>query len=308
MKLIILYENKQWMPPITDALNKKEIPFELWHIEDLPYIDVTVPPPEGVFFNRMSPSAHHRGSLHFVEHTCEILHWLEQANCRVINPSPLWRLEVSKWQQYQLLNRSGVRTPKTIAAFNQKSILSAARMLGYPVILKHNCGGKGLGVIKFDSDKTLSNYLCSSSYQASPDGIILVQQYIVTSEPYIVRAEFIAGQFTYAVKVNTEHGFELCPADSCAAQEQFCPTLDNNRFSIIRDFNHPVISSYLKLVHQLNIDVAGIEMIFDKDQLPYTYDINFNTNYNQKAEQKAGVSNYDLLAGFLANTLAQQKS
>ena len=136
----------------------------------------------------------------------------------------------------------------------------------------------------------------------------LIQQYIKPKEPYIIRAEFIAGQLTYAVQISTEQGFELCPADSCAAEEHFCPTSDNNRFRILKHFKHPEITTYLDLIRLLTIDIAGIEMIIDERHLAYTYDINFNTNYNCKAEQIAGISNYDYLVEFLARTLEQQTS
>ena len=102
MKLFILYENKNWMPPITDALKRKNIAFELWHISNMTSIDLTRPPPKGVFFNRMSPSAHHRGYAQTIEHTFEILNWLEQAGRRVINPSPLWRIILNLTAIYHL--------------------------------------------------------------------------------------------------------------------------------------------------------------------------------------------------------------
>ena len=43
--------------------------------------------------------------------------------------------------------------------------------------------------------------------------------------PLITRAEFIGGQFIYAVEVDTSDGFELCPADACAVGEAFCPAI-----------------------------------------------------------------------------------
>ena len=71
------------------------------------------------------------------------------------------------------------------------------------------------------------------------DGLHLLQQYVQARRtPVITRAEFVGGKFMYAVEVDTSEGFELCPADVCAAQAmRYCPAGDEPRakFTIIDD-------------------------------------------------------------------------
>src|SRR4030095_3315770 len=97
----------------------------------------------------------------------------------------------------------------------KQHLAEAAANLGFPVILKHNRAGKGLGVRLFLSAAALAEHLASDDFQESVDGIMLVQRYIQAPAPFITRVEFIGGLFLYAVRVDTSQGFELCPADAC---------------------------------------------------------------------------------------------
>ncbi len=52
-----------------------------------------------------------------------------------------------------------------------------------------------------------------------------------------------------------------------------------------------------------NIHVAGIEHIVDEQGTIYTYDINTNTNYNPRAEGRAGRSGMRAIAELLNGEL-----
>jgi hypothetical protein len=95
------------------------------------------------------------------------------------------------------------------------------------VILKHNRGGKGLGVRLFLTPPALAEHLNGGDFIESVDGITLVQRYVKAPAPFITRVEFVGGQFLYTVQADTSQGFELCPADACqtdlAASMGACP-------------------------------------------------------------------------------------
>ena len=132
-------------------------------------------------------------------------------------------LETRKAEQYMLLQKHGIRTPKTLLAVGKAQIARAALALNeWPLIVKPNRGGKGLGVQLFHSLTELNAFV-ESHDEISLDGITLVQQYIKPAEGTITRLEFIDGKFYYAVKVDASGGFELCPADFCAIDDAFCP-------------------------------------------------------------------------------------
>src|SRR5690606_24199285 len=81
----------------------------------------------------------------------------------------------------------------------------------------HNQGGKGLGVRRFDDHAAFAAYVEGDDFEEAADGITLLQELLIAAEPAITRAEFVGGEFVYAVRVDTSQGgFELCPAEACA--------------------------------------------------------------------------------------------
>ncbi|MCH9670653.1 MAG: alpha-L-glutamate ligase [Gammaproteobacteria bacterium] len=285
----LLHENPEWIAPLERALDVLGTQYEVWDIS-AGSIDLAAPPPPGVFYCRMSASAHTRGHPHAAQYASAVLQWLEHHQRRVVNGSRSILLEVSKVRQYMAMTAAGIRVPHTRVAVGREHVMAAADGLPYPLIVKPNQGGKGLGVQKFESRDALETYVDSDELDAGPDGTLLVQEYIQPAEPFIVRNEFVAGKHLYSVRVDTTDGFELCPADACAIDDVACPVGENAsaRFEILGTFSPPEIQRYEALLANHGIEVAGIEMIFGADGNTYTYDINVNTNYNEEAEALAG--------------------
>ncbi|TFB19566.1 alpha-L-glutamate ligase [Filobacillus milosensis] len=303
-KVYIIHENAEWTQPLLEELDQLNVPYEDWHL-DQGVIDLSEEPPEGIFYNRMSASSHSRGHRYAPELTSTVLAWLESHGRTVLNGSHALDLEVNKARQYAALDRHGIKTPKTVVTVGKKQLIEAAKKMEAPFITKHNRAGKGLGVQLFNDEDALKEYVNSTVFETPIDGITLLQQYIESEDSTITRCEFIDGKFLYAVRVDTSEGFELCPADVCSIDDQFCVTTENTRekFKIIKDFNDPIIEKYEAFLKDQQINFAGIEFIRDKNGELYTYDINTNTNYNSDAESKAGMYGMKELAEALANRL-----
>jgi hypothetical protein len=299
-KIYVLHENAEWVKPLRAAFQRIGAPFEEWFL-DQGILDLRAPPPEGVFYNRMSASSHTRDHRYAAEYTGAVLAWLERHGRTIANNGRALQLEVSKVAQYQALARFGILTPDTLAVVGRGNIRAAAERLGFPLILKHNRGGKGLGVRLFLSQAALDEYLANPTEPEPVDGITLVQRYIAAPEPSITRVEFVGGRFLYAVKVDTSAGFELCPADACQVDTAInCPTVaPADRFRIIEGFDSPLIPRYQEFLAANGIHIAGIEFILDKDGRAYTYDVNTNTNYNPDAEARTGKSGMLAIARYL---------
>lgn len=295
MKVYVLYENPDWMPPLRRELRRASLPFEEWFIQD-GHVDLNCEPPPGVFINRISPSSHTRGHGDSIFFTREILAWLESYGRRVINGSRAFALEMSKVGQYAMLRRANLRTPMTVAVSgNRETLREAGDAMDLPFITKHNCGGKGLGVQLFRTREAFREFVASGSYEKPIDHIMLLQEYIVAPEPFITRVEIVGQEFLYAIKVDTSHGFELCPAESCEIGETFCPTTDADEptpvnrqtlFSLREGFNDPIIEEYRAVMRENEIDVAGFEFIEDAQGNKFTYDINCTTNYSSAVEDR----------------------
>ena len=159
---------------------------------------------------------------------------------------------------------------------------------------------------RFRDVGALGGYVRGADFEAPIDGITLIQEYIEAPEPFITRIEFVGARYLYAVRVDTSEGFELCPADACRVDDQFCPAdgADGGLFEILKGFESPLIEPYRRFLAANGIEIAGVEFILDGNGVAYTYDINTNTNYSPEAETRAGVSGMGAIADFLGRELA----
>jgi hypothetical protein len=309
----VIHENAAWLEPLAKALDRRRLPWRDWFL-DRGVFDLSRPPPEGVFYNRMSASSHTRGHRYAAELTASVLAWLERHERRVVNGSRALDLEISKARQYAALESAGIRTPLTILVAGKELLVETAqqRFGGEPFILKPNRGGKGLGVRLFHTAAALGGYLDGPDYEPPADGLHLLQQYVRAPSPLITRAEFIGGRFVYAVEVDTSDGFELCPADACAVGDASCPAgpaaepdQPRAKFTIVDDIDPDLKRRCEAFLAANGIGVAGIEFIADRAGTVYAYDVNTNTNYNPDAEARAGRSAMDALARHLGTELAR---
>ena len=317
--VFLIHENKDWSEPLEKCLHEIGLPYVEWYMVNR-FINMSTAPPDGIFYNRMSASAHSRGHRYSPELTAGLLAWLESNDRLVINGSNAIRLELSKMVQYSALKEVDIQVPRTIAAINHSGILEAAEFLRYPIITKHNRAGKGLGVKLFHSEIELKEYVFGGVFEPSVDGITLVQDYIEAPDSSITRVEFVNQKVLYALRVDTSDGFELCPADSCE-MDQLGHTIDRSsvfkkktrpKFEIIDDFTSQSIAQTLvprmeRLMKKVGIDVAAFEFILDKDANCFVYDINVNTNYNKDIERKSKISGFTTIANFLKKVSKSQK-
>ena len=312
----IIHDNPEWIAPFTDALDRLGVAHVEWLLPETT-IDLAAEPPEGLFWSRLSASAHTRTDPHVKEYGRAVLDWLAAAGRRVINGRGVYELEVSKIRQHRELAGRGFDVPRTAAAFGSRALVEAAAGFTPPFITKHNQGGKGLGVRRFDSHAELeavADEFAPGGTNAPIDGITLIQEYVQPAQPFITRAEFIGGRFHYAVRVDVSGGsFELCPADACEVPGAGAgPNVGEvPQFARRNDVTAatPLIARLETLLSGLGIEIAGIEFIETADGRQVVYDINTNTNYNpsvESAELSAGRQPaVDRIAQYVSDTLAE---
>jgi hypothetical protein len=309
----VIHENPAWLPPLAEALERRGLPWSEMFLHTGAF-DLNAPPPEGVFYNRMSASSHTRDHRFSAELTAGVLAWLTRWGRVVVNGPRALDLEISKVRQYAALEAAGLRTPRSVMVAGREEVVGAAErhFAGRPVILKPNRGGKGLGVRLFHTIEGLLGYVEGPDYVEPVDGIQLLQEYVVAPRPVITRAEFTGRRFTYAVEVDTSEGFELCPADVCAIGEAACPVGEvggkpAHKFTVLEGIDPGLRGRLERFLEQAGVDVAGIEFIEGPDG-PLVYDVNTNTNYNAEAEARAGIAGSDrsgmgALAAYLGGLL-----
>jgi len=301
VKVHVLHENPDWYAPLAAAFDAAGVPHEQWLLGE-GAVDLGEPPPSGVFWSRMSASSHTRGHPHAKDQARALLGWLESHGRRVVNGRPVLELEVSKAAQLTALRTAGFDVPRTVAVAGSADLVATARKLPVPFISKHNQGGKGLSVLLFESHDEFAGYVCSPGYAAPVDGITLLQEYLRAAEPVITRVEVVGGEYVYAIRADTARGgFELCPADACAADQPAGTGL----FALRDGFDHPIIGRYLDFARRHGIEIAGFEFIETVDSRLVTYDVNTTTNYNAGIEAIAPAPALPAVAAFFGRLLAE---
>lgn len=307
-KIYVIHENDDWVIPLRAAFKKLDFPYEEWFIDNLT-LDLSSEPPQGIFYNRMSASAHTRNHRFAPEMTANILAWLERHGRKVINGRKALQLELRKSEQYISLQKFGIPHPKTVISNHINSLPKAVDQLDkFPFILKPNRGGKGAGVQLFQTKESLVQSIKNNQIGESLDGIWLVQEYVKPANGRIVRAEFVGGEFLYAVSIDAQNGFELCPADACNIEDAFCPAnKDNtyNKFAILDNYENKELEKYGSFLRANNIGVGALEYSEDVQGNKMVYDVNTNTNYNSDAEQRSNLKKSGMfeIAMFLGQEL-----
>jgi D-alanine-D-alanine ligase-like ATP-grasp enzyme len=288
----VVHENPEWLPPFAAAFEAEGVDWDEVLVTG-GLLDLTVEPAPGVYWSRMSASAATRGHDIAAEHARGLFDHLEASGRRVVNGRAVLDLELSKVRQLALLRAAGIAVPRTVAAMGAApaAVLAAAKRIGGPVVVKPNRGGKGLGVQRFDSIEALEAAL--PGLEAPVDGVLLVQEYVAPAEPRITRAEVVGGEFVYAITADTGRGgFQLCPADACAAD-------GSSLFALRPEVPGRLIAAYEGFARQQGIEVAGFEFLETADGRTVTYDVNTNTNYNPEVEAVAPRSAARAVAAYL---------
>ncbi len=313
-RVYVIHENPEWLPPFAAAFDRLEVPWEEWLLDE-GTLDLDAAPPEGVFYSRMSASSHTREHAHSKDYTRSVLSWLESHGRTVVNGRRVLELEMSKVDQHAALRAFGFDVPSTVAVIGRDRLIDEARQLPLPFITKHNQGGRGLGVQKFETLEDFEAYVTGPDFEQPVDGITLLQEYVRPADGTITRVELVGGEFLYALRADTSQGFTLCPADNCAVDE--LPTAgvtvvstkgvpepsaaEGGLFHWREGFDHPIVARYLDFCRFWNIGIAGIEFIESDDGRLVTYDINTNTNYNPVVEAEAGRSGPEAVARYLGS-------
>ena len=72
-KVYVIHENLEWTQHLVKWLEELEVLYELWDLSS-GILDLQSPPPQGIFYNRMSASSHTRGHRYAPEFTEQVIY------------------------------------------------------------------------------------------------------------------------------------------------------------------------------------------------------------------------------------------
>ncbi len=167
---------------------------------------------------------------------------------------------INKIADFMKLSVAKVAIPDTYYSRSFDDYSQFADKLGYPVVVKSTRMGKGASVVKIDSkselDKFISEYMVREDKDNSKD---------------LIMQKFIDYKYDLRVFVMGEHMF-------CMRR---IPSGDDFRanFSLggsVEPFNlnESLVRLSKRAIEAVNLDVAGVDILLDKDNNPYILEVN----------------------------------
>jgi glutathione synthase/RimK-type ligase-like ATP-grasp enzyme len=286
----IFYEHPHWFEPLFTELSRREIP----HVKiDAAHHGFDPSGADGdisLVFNRMSPSAWKRGHGEAIFYTRDYLAHLDSRGVPVFNGSHVFAYETSKALQVSLLERLRLPVPRTRVVNHPSLLPRAARDLDFPLIVKPNVGGSGVGIVRFDGLPELAAAVESGTITGGLDGTLLLQEYHPPRGSSIVRVETLEGRYLYGIRIHLGEGagFDLCPADVCKTVDgadlisAACPAGAAKAGLTVEARTPPpeVVRQVERIARATDLDVGGIEYLeSERDGRLYFYDINALSNF-----------------------------
>jgi carbamoyl-phosphate synthase L subunit-like protein len=309
LPLAVYYEHPEWFRPLFAELGRRSIQYVRIDAGCHGYDATVTDRKYALFFNRMSASAYLRGNAQGIFFTRDYLAHLERIGMRVINGCKAFSFEISKAAQLALLHSMGLATPHSRIVNCATQAASAAQEIGFPVIVKPNIGGRGAGVIRFNSAPALERAAAAGEIDFGIDSTALVQELLPVRGGHITRVETLGGKFLYAIKVDTSgENFNLCPAEICRTEDgasaaNTMELVDAPKAGLkVEGYTPPqeIIDAVEKIVGAAQIDVGSIEYIVDdRDGSIVYYDINALSNFVANALQILGFDPHVRLVDYL---------
>jgi hypothetical protein len=304
----IYYEHPRWFGPVFAELDRRGVPYvrldaARHRFDLLPSGNQRY----GLIFNRMSPSAWTRGNANAIFYTINYLAHLERLGTRVVNGSQAFRNETSKALQLSLLQSLGLPYPRSAVINHSSEAPAAARGMRFPVIVKPNIGGSGVGIVRFDAPEQLEA-AAKNGIALGLDSTGIVQEFIPARGGHITRVETIGYKYLYGIKVFTSgETFDLCPMDICktsdGAEIKTLCVVEGPKTGLRLEGCTPppqIIADVERIFRETKIEVGGAEYVIDdRDGLLYYYDINALSNFVSDGPKIVGFNPFERLVDYL---------
>src|ERR1043165_702520 len=287
--IAIYYEHPEWFRPLFEELDRRGVAYVRIDAGRHRHDPSSTEDEYALFFNRMSASAYLRGHGNAIFHTRNYLSHLERTGLRVLNGAEAFSIETSKALQLELFASLGLPYPRTRIINHALEAEVAARELRFPVVVKPNIGGRGAGIVRYETMEALARTAAEGRIELGIDRTALVQEFIPARGAHINRIETLNGKYLYAIRVyTTGENFNLCPAEICQVEDgvttaaELCLADAPKAGLKVEAFSPPaeVIAAVERIAAAARMDMGGVEYLLDDrtGELFY-YDINALSNF-----------------------------
>lgn len=297
--LAIFFDNAAWLAPLFATLDRRGVDYVAIDSAGHHFDPTAIDPPAPVVFNRISMSSFNREADHPIFYADALLGAWQRAGARVINGGDSFAVDHNKARQLEIIARLGLNVPFTLVVRRREDIAAVADAVGFPLLIKGNIGGAGAGIVKVDTRAELDN----APVPDSIDKVWLVQRFHAPRDGQIIRFEFIGDDFIYAIAINGDGQFDLCPADVCVS--------DAGAQAVTMAPYEPTpaqVDAARSIVRAAGIDVGGCEALVDDEtgQVLF-YDINAFSNFAANPVALLGFDPHERLVDMLEREIAAVK-
>lgn len=311
MNIAFLYEHPTWSDTLIKTFQSNGMDVRLINVADLSFCPDKERPGFEYAVNRinMMPSSGRNPAIVF--HTLHYLTWLETMGVRIVNGSHAHFAGASKALQNGLFSSLGLDCPEAIAIYQTKDVLTAAKKIGFPVIIKPNIGGSGSGIARYDTNEELETAVIAGKIDLGIDGTGLVQEYI-HSDGYVYRVEILGNRLFYSIKQKImAHTFNYCAADGCSVSElpdkkedafDHCALNPETRIQPF-EADDTIAAQVISIIRSTNADLGGVEYLLDtKTGRPCFYDFNPYSNFVANGQALLGFSPEQRFVDYIKET------
>lgn len=197
MKIAILHHDLEWTEKYLGKLSReKGHSAKRFDIRETSLSDITKYNPD-LILNRVYASVGNR-DYKSLEKNLRLLTKLDERNFLVVNSLETAKANYSKHYAYKLMEKKGVKTPKTIVYEANSNLESKIEELGgFPLIVKRDSGGRGVDLARCENKKNLESAIKKIENYEDYCGKIILQEFIETKEKFDYRAWVIGEEFAF---------------------------------------------------------------------------------------------------------------
>ena len=217
---------------------------------------------------------------------------LEEMGFRLFNNKEAIALCDNKILMYQKLEAANIRIPRTFIApktftglgYNDLSFLKkVSKEIGYPMVIKEAYGSFGEQVYLASDEKEAINIIKNIN-----DKDFLMQEYIASSKGRDVRLNVVGGKVIVSMLRENQNDFRS-NISSGGKGHLYEPDEDFKKMAI-------------KACEALNLDFAGVDIMFDKNQRPILCEVNSNPQFASTLKA-TGVDLSNYIADYILDNL-----
>lgn len=177
-RIAVYYEHPEWFKPLFSKLDRRDVSYEKLFAPDYYYDPAIRKSPYALIVNRIS--AYPSGGAHpgIVLYVKQFLAYLESIRANVINGFFSYMVGTSKALQISFIKQLNLRYPKSMVIHHNNQAVAAASCLTYPVMVKPNIGGSGVGIQIFYEPAELEKAVADGTLAFGIDHTALVQEYL----------------------------------------------------------------------------------------------------------------------------------